>query len=76
MVVPGEAVTFAPVEAVNDVFGVQVYVVAPLPVSVVELPEHMVGGALIVSVGVVFTVTTTVLLAEAEQPAAELPVKV
>jgi hypothetical protein len=34
--------------------------VAPLAVNVVELPEHIVGGADKVTVGVVFTVTATV----------------
>ena len=38
------------------------YVAAPLPVSVVELPEHIVGDpAVAFNVGVGFTVTTTVL---------------
>lgn len=60
MVVEGFAVTLAPVDALILVFGVQVYVVAPPPVKVVLLPEHIVAGPPIVKVGVVFTVTTTV----------------
>jgi len=46
--------------ALKLVLGDQVYVVAPLAVKVVELPEQMVGGADKLTVGVVFTVTTTV----------------
>ena len=46
--------------ALRFVFGDHVYVVAPLAVKVVELPEHMVGGADKDTVGVVLTVTTTV----------------
>ena len=60
IVVEGFAVTLAPVDALILVFGVHVYVVAPPPVRVVLLPEHIVAGPLMVKVGVVFTVTTTV----------------
>jgi len=48
------------VVALRLVFGDHVYVVAPLAVNVVELPEHMVGGADKVTVGVGVTVTTIV----------------
>ena len=55
------AVTLAPVVVLRFVFGDQVYVVAPLAFSVVELPEHIAGGiADAVTVGVAFTVTDTV----------------
>lgn len=70
IVTVGLAVTLAPVDAVKEVFGVHVYVVAPPPVNGVVLPEQMVAGGLIVKVGVVFTVTTTVTGAEGEHPAA------
>jgi hypothetical protein len=60
MVEVGLAVMLAPVVALRLVLGVQVYVVAPLAVNTVEPPEHIVGGADSVTVGVVFTVTTTV----------------
>jgi hypothetical protein len=60
MVDAGFAFTLAPVVALKFVFGDHVYVVAPLAVKVVELPEHIVGGADRVTVGVGFTVTTTV----------------
>jgi hypothetical protein len=69
-VLPGLALTLAPVDALNAVFGVQVYVVAPLPVNVVELPEQIVAPALIPNVGVGLTVTITVAGFDAEQPAA------
>lgn len=75
--VPGEALVHAPVVPVKlyvvvepgDTLivepvkppGCHVYVVAPLPVNLVELPEHIVEGpAKAVTVGVGFTVTTTV----------------
>jgi len=56
----GFAFTLAPVVALRFVLGDQLYVIAPLAVNVVELPGHMVGGADKDTVGVVFTVTTTV----------------
>jgi hypothetical protein len=64
----GLADTLEPVVALRFVFGDQVYVVAPLAVNVVEFPEHIVGGAESVTVGVVFTVTTTVAVALAQPP--------
>jgi hypothetical protein len=62
------ALTLAPVVALRLVLGVHVYVVAPLAVNVVELPEHMVGGADNVTVGVGFTVTTIVAAALVHVP--------
>jgi len=54
-------VTLAPVVALKPVAGLHVYVVAPPALSVVELPEHMVGEvAVAVTVGVGLTVTVTV----------------
>jgi len=75
IVLPGVAVTLEPVEALKDVLGVQLYVVAPLPVNVVEFPEQIVAGPLMVNVGVAFTVTTTVWAGEGEHPLA-VPFKV
>lgn len=64
MVTVGLAVTLAPVVALKAVLGVHVYVLAPLPVKVVEPPEHIVDGAAeAVNVGVAFTVNTTVPVA-------------
>jgi hypothetical protein len=68
VVVVGLADTLEPVVALRFVFGDQAYVVAPLAVNVVELPEHIVGGAERVTVGVAFTVTTTVAVALAQPP--------
>jgi len=75
-VLPGLAVTLAPVVAVKLVFGVQVYVEAPLPVKVAEPPAHIETGPLIPKVGVAFTVMTTVCGVVAAQPAADVPFKV
>lgn len=52
---PGETLTVEPLKKPGN----QKYVEAPLAVMVVELPEHMVGGADNVTVGVGVTVTTT-----------------
>lgn len=77
IVTVGLAVTLAPVVALKDVLGVQVYVVALPPVSVVDVPEHMVAGpAEAVNVGVAVTVTTSVFGPDAAQPAAEVPFRV
>ena len=57
MLVVGLAVTELPVVPDKPVAGVQLYVVAPLAVSVVELPAHIVGE-LTEMVGNGFTVTT------------------
>jgi hypothetical protein len=61
VVVPGVAVTEAPVVALKPVPGLHVYVVAPPALIVVELPAHKVGViAEAVTVGVGFTVRVTV----------------
>lgn len=67
----GLAVTAEPVVALRPVPGVQVYVLPPEAVSVVELPGHSVAE-LTVTVGVGLTVTLDT--AVAVQPAAEAPV--
>jgi len=64
------------VVALKFVFGDHEYVVAPLAVNVVELPEHMVGGADKVTVGVGLTVTTTVFEAPAHPPVVPVTVYV
>ena len=56
VVEPGDTFNVEPPEKAGN----QKYVVAPLAVSVVEFPEHIVGGAESVTVGFGFTVTTTV----------------
>ena len=68
MVTVGVAETLLPVVALRLVLGVHAYVVAPLAVKVVGLPEQMVGGADRVTVGVVLTVTTTVAGALVQEP--------
>jgi hypothetical protein len=71
VVVPGDTTTLEPERAP----GFHVYVVAPVPVNVVEPPEHIVvGAAEAVTVGVGLTVTVTVCGAPV-QPA-EVPTKV
>lgn len=53
-----------PVVVLNPVAGLHVYVVAPLAVNVVELPEHIAAGdAVAFTVGVGVTVTATVFVA-------------
>jgi len=65
VVEPGDTLTVEP----DKKPGIQTYVVAPLPFNTVELPEHIVAGAAEAeTVGVGFTVTTTVAGAEFEQP--------
>lgn len=62
---PGDTLTVEP----DKKPGIQTYVVAPLPVNTVELPEQIVAGpAEAETVGVGLTVTTTVTGAEFEQP--------
>ena len=57
------AVTVAPVVDDNPVDGLQLYVVAPLAVSVVLLPLHIDADAgVTVIVGNAFTVTVTVFV--------------
>ena len=61
--------TLAPVVALNPVEGVQLYVVAPLALSVVELPLHIVGELTVtVGVGVTVTVVTTGALVHVPVP--------
>lgn len=56
----GLAVTVVPVVALKPVAGIHVYVVAPLAVILVELPEHIVGETgVAVTVGVGLTVIVT-----------------
>jgi hypothetical protein len=69
--VVGETVTGEPL---NEP-GIHVYEVAPLAVIVAELPAQMVAvDVVVVTVGVVFTVTNTVCVAV--QPFAAVPVTV
>jgi len=66
----GVAVTLAPVVADKPVAGDQLYVVPPLPVSVVEVPAQIATSdpALIVGIGLTVTVTFAVLLQPNEAP--------
>jgi len=64
------------VVALRFIFGDQAYVVAPLAVNVVELPEHIVGGADKDTVGVTFTVITTVCAALVQPPVVPVTVYV
>ena len=60
MVVVGLTLTLAPVSVVNPVWAVQAYDTAPLAVSVVLEPSHIVVElAAIFTDGEVFTVTLT-----------------
>ena len=67
------AVTLVPVVELNPVPGLQVYIDAPVAVSVAEEPTHRVAE-LTVTVGKGFTVTTKV--AELTHPATLVPVTV
>ena len=61
----GFAVTLAPVVALSPVAGPQVYVVAPLAVKPVLLPEQIVADAgVLVTVGFALTVITVVEVLE------------
>ncbi len=67
----GEAVTFDPVEELNDPAGLHVYVLAPVAVSEAELPGQMVA-LLTTTDGLLITVTVAV--SESVQPLASVPV--
>ena len=54
----GFAVGLETIEELKPVVGLQLYVVAPLTDNVVEVPEQIVAGGLIVIVGVGVTVIT------------------
>jgi hypothetical protein len=71
VVVVGFAVTDAPVVADKPVAGDQLYVDAPLAVSTVLDPLHIVAGGTLTT-GIGFTVTVTVVVFV--QPATLVPV--
>lgn len=64
VVADGVAVGFATVALLNPVVGNQLYVVAPLAFSAVEVPEQIVPVPLAVTAGDGFTVTVTVVVPE------------
>ena len=66
----------APVLAVRLPIGDQVYVSAPVTVSVVELPLQIVAGMLVVRVGSGLTVTVIVGLLAQKKLCGMLPVMV
>ena len=68
------AVTLAPVVADKPVAGDQLYVVPPLPVSIVDDPAQIATDdpALIVGIGLTVTVTFAVLM----HPVDDVPVNV
>src|SRR5258706_576528 len=68
------AVTGEPVDALRFVEGVQLYVCAPLAVSVADCPLQIAGGGVTVMTGSGFTITVT--CAVAEQPLLSVPVTV
>jgi len=70
----GVAVTEEPVEELRDADGLQVYVLAPLAVSVADAPLQMAGGGVTVITGSGFTVTVT--CAVAVHPLLSVPVTV
>jgi hypothetical protein len=73
VVLPGEAVTLAPVEELRDDGGVHVYVVPPEAVSVVDPPAQIVA---LFTLGVIEPPMVTVEVAIAVQPAAEVALTV
>ena len=74
IVVVGEAVTLAPVVADRPVPGAQVYVVAPVAISVVGEPEQIAMFAPAPTLGSRLTVTA--FIAVFTQPLASVPVTV
>jgi len=70
----GFAVTGEPVDELKFVDGIQVYVCAPLAVSVADCPLQIAEGGVTVMMGRGFTVTVT--CAVAEQPLLSVPVTV
>ena len=68
------AVTLEPVLALRFVEGVQVYVLAPLAVSVTDCPVQTAAGVFTVATGRGLMVTVT--CAVAEHPLASVPVTV
>lgn len=74
VVATGVAVTMLPVEVLKEPAGDQVYVLAPLTLSVAEAAGQMVVFVEAVKVGVVTTVTAVVFVPT--QPLASLPVMV
>jgi hypothetical protein len=73
VVTVGFAVTLEPLVELNPVPGDQTYVLAPVAVSVVEFPAHMVAEA---TVTVGFDTTVTLVVSEFMQPLASVPVTV
>ncbi len=74
MVTVGLAVTEAPVVAERPVAGLQLYVAAPVAVSVVDAPAQIATLAPPLTVGNVFTVSVNVV--EPVQPTPEVPTMV
>ena len=70
----GFAVIGEPVDELKFVDGIQVYVCAPLAVSVADCPLQIAGGTVTVITGRGFTVTVTCV--EAEHPLLSVPVTV
>lgn len=71
---PGLAIDDVPVVLDNPTVGLQLYVLAPLTVIVVDEPEQMDVLELPLNVGIAFTVTATVF--ELVQPFDPVPVTV